>query len=166
MLRSRFDSPAYNTFAITFLQIFASLIDNPTASSWYSLVPNVDSDSGVMVTQMINTYKDIFTNYSTIKNTLMSNLFSQAKYWGMYIPENAMLGSSELIKNPWQTPNKGEGINQAMVGLFNVYPGITGQGFASLNNKVGEAIKLQLDIGQALHGQSYFPSHGQYDLGI
>ena len=164
MLRSRFDSPAYNTFAITFLQIFASLIENPTASSWYSLVPNVDSDSGVMVTQMINTYKDIFTNYSSIKNTLMSNLFSQAKYWGMYIPENAMLGSSELIKNPWQMPNKGEGINQAMVGLFNVYPGITGQGFASLNNKVGEAIKLQLDIGQALHGQSHFPSHGRSGL--
>ncbi|WP_223555166.1 MULTISPECIES: hypothetical protein [Lysinibacillus] len=164
MLRSRFDSPAYNTFAITFLQIFASLIENPTASSWYSLVPNGDSDSGVMVTQMINTYKDIFTNYSSIKNTLMSNLFSQAKYWGMYIPENAMLGSSELIKNPWQMPNKGEGINQAMVGLFNVYPGITGQGFASLNNKVGEAIKLQLDIGQALHGQSHFPSHGRSGL--
>ncbi|MFJ8461203.1 hypothetical protein ACIQ57_19045 [Lysinibacillus xylanilyticus] len=164
MLRSRFDSPAYNTFAITFLQIFASLIDNPTASSWYKLVPNIASDSAIMVTQMINTYQDIFTNYSSIKNTLMSNLFSQAKYWGMYIPENAMLGSSELIKNPWQMPNKGEGINQAMVGLFNVYPGITGQGFASLTNIVGEAIKLQLDVGQALHGQSNFPTHGRSGL--
>ncbi|KOP70731.1 hypothetical protein AMS59_19585 [Lysinibacillus sp. FJAT-14745] len=164
MLRSRFDSPAYNTFAITFLQIFASLIENPTASSWYKLVPNVASDSGVMVTQMINTYQAIFTNYSTIKNTLINKLFSQAKYWGMYIPENAMLGSSELIKNPWQIPNKGEGINQAMVGLFNVYPGFTGQRFASSNNKIGEAIKLQLAVGQALHGQSSFPSHGRSGL--
>ncbi|MFF2179034.1 hypothetical protein ACFVT8_21595 [Lysinibacillus sp. NPDC058147] len=164
MLRSRFDSPAYNTFAITFLQIFASLIENPTASSWSNLVPNFDSDSGVMVTQMINTYQDIFTNYSTIKNTLINNPFSLAKYWGMYIPENAMLGSSEMIKNPWQMPNKGEGINQAMVGLFNVYPGFTGQRFASSNNKIGEAIKLQLEVGQALHGQSSFPSHGRSGL--
>lgn len=163
MLRSRFDSPAYNTFAITFLQIFASLIENPTVSSWYNLVPNADSDSGIMVVQMINTYQDIFTNYSIIKNTLLNNSFSQAKYWGMYIPENAMLGSSELIKNPWQIPNKGEGINQAMVGLFNVYPGFTGQGFISIN-KIGEAIKLQLEVGQALHGQNAFPSHGRSGL--
>lgn len=164
MLRARFDSPAYNTFAITFLQIFASLIENPTASSWCNLVPNVDADSGVMVTQMINTYQDIFTNYSTIKTTLINNLFSLAKYWGMYIPENAMLGSSELIKNPWQIPNKGEGINQAMVGLFNVYPGFTGQRFANSNNKIGEAIKLQLEVGQVLHGQSSFPAHGRSGL--
>jgi len=164
MLRARFDSPAYNAFAITFLQIYASLIENPTTSLWHSLVPNIDSDSGVMVTQLINTYKEIFDNYSTIKNNLVSNSFSQAKYWGMYIPENAMLGSSELIKNPWQMPNKGEGINQAMVGLFNVYPGITGQGIASMDNKVSKAIKLQLDVGQALHGQSKFPSHGRSGL--
>jgi len=164
MLRSRFDSPAYNTFAITFLQIFASLIENPTASSWYNLVLNFDSDAGIMVTQMINTYQDIFTDYSSIKNTLINNSFSQAKYWGMYIPENAMLGSSELVKNPWQMPNKGEGINQAMVGLFNVYPGFTGQGFTSINNTIGEAAKLQLDVGQALHGQSSFPSHGRSGL--
>ncbi len=163
MLRARFDSPAYNTFAITFLQIFASLIENPTASTWYNLVPNVDSDSAVMVTQMMNTYQDIFTNYSTIKNTLINHSFSQAKYWGMYIPENAMLGSSELVKNPWQMPNKGEGINQAMVGLFNVYPGFTGQVFAS-SNKIGEAIKIQLEVGQALHGQNSFPSHGRSGL--
>lgn len=164
MLRARFDSPAYNTFAITFLQIFASLIENSTASSWYNLVLNFDSDAGIMVTQMINTYQDIFTDYSTIKNTIINNSFSQAKYWGMYIPENAMLGSSELVKNPWQMPNKGEGINQAMVGLFNVYPGFTGQGFTSINNTIGEAAKLQLDVGQALHGQSSFPSHGRSGL--
>lgn len=164
MLRARFDSPAYNAFAITFLQIYASLIENPIASSWNSLVPNNDSDSAVMVTQLINTYEAIFDNYAIIKNNLISHLFSHAKYWGMYIPENAMLGPSELMKNPWQMPNKGEGINQAMIGLFNVYPGVTGQGSTSIDNKVSKAIKLQLDIGQSLHGQSKFPSHGRSGL--